>query len=164
MRKTFAALVGATTAIMVSGAGMAAAGVRPAATTEYFQEMSASPTSNRANVIAYGAAFTAAGFDVENSNNTDTFKFPGGSFLVTPKYGAEKEHLDQANCLLTENLRLTYKISHGAGRFTGISGSGHAIIADLEILARNSHRACSMSKTPRAQQVFASGHGRVTLP
>ena len=165
MRTTLTALIGAAaTAAVISGAGIAAAAPQTARTaTEHFQEMSASPTSSKASVIAYGA-FTAAGVDVENTNNTDTFRFPGGSFLLTPKYTVQNEHLNKATCLLTENLRLTYKISRGAGKYAGISGSGHATLSDLEITARNSRGACSMSKTPRAQQVFARGQGPVTLP
>ena len=102
MRKTITALIAAASAaLMISGAGIAAASTRAAAAkTEHFQEMVASPTSSKANVIVYGA-FTAAGVDVENANNTDTFKFPGGSFLVTPKFTRPNEHLNKATCLLT---------------------------------------------------------------
>jgi hypothetical protein len=165
MRKTITAIIAAaTTAMMISGAGMAAASARPAAaTTEHFQEMVASPTSNKANVIVYGA-FTAAGTDTEHKNNTDTFKFPGGSFLVTPKITGQQHHLNPATCLLTATLNISYKISRGTGKYAGISGSGHATISDLEIAARNSHGACSLNKTVLAQQVFARGQGPVTLP
>ncbi len=143
---------------------MAAASARPAAATaEHFQEMVASPTSNKAHVIAYGA-FTAAGVDTQHNNNTDTFKFPGGSFLVTPKFTSPNEHLNKATCLLTENLRITYKISRGTGKYAGITGSGRATISDVEITARDSHGACSVGKTLLAQQVFVRGHGPVTLP
>ena len=165
MRKTIIAMIGAaTTAMTISGAGMTTANAQPAAaTTEHFQEVVASPASNKANVLVYGA-FTAAGVDVENANNTDTFKFPSGAFLLTPKYTVQSEHLNKATCLLTATVRLTYKISRGTGKYAGISGSGHGTIADLEITARNSHGACSTSKTPLAQQVIAHGQGPVTLP
>jgi len=46
------------------------------------------------------------GTNVENNNNTDSFTFPGGSFLVTLKYTVESEHLNKAAYLLTEKLRL----------------------------------------------------------
>jgi hypothetical protein len=59
---------------------------------------------------------------------------------------------------------LKYKISHGTGKYGGISGSGHATVSDLEIAARNSRGACSLAKTPLAQQVIAYGQGPVTLP
>jgi hypothetical protein len=165
MRTTITALIGAaTTAIMIGGAGIAAASTHTATTaTEHFQEVVASPTATKANVIVYGA-FTAAGADQENRNNTDTFKLPGGSFLVTPKYAVKSEHLNKTTCLLTQSLRITYTISHGTGAYAGISGSGHGTISDLEITARNSHGACSASKTPLAQQVIAYGQGPVTLP
>ena len=164
MRKTITAIIAAaTTAIAISGAGMAAASARPAAaTTEHFQEMAASPTSDKASVIIYGA-LTAAGVDTQHNNNTDTFKFPGGSFLVTPKITSQHQHLNTATCLLTATLNISYKISHGTGKYAGITGSGHATISDLEITARDSHGACTLSKTLLAQQVFASGQGPVTL-
>ncbi len=165
MRKTIASLTSVViTAIAISGVGVAAATTRPhTATIEHFQEIVASPTSREARVIAYGA-FTAAGVDVENSNNTNTFRFPGGSFLVTPRYTVVSEHLSKSTCLLTQNLRLTYTISRGTGKFAGISGSGHGTLSDLEITARNSHGACSARKVPLAQQVIARGQGPVTLP
>ena len=165
MRKTITAIIAAvTTATMIGGAGVAAAGARPAAaTTEHFQEMAASPTSDQANVIIYGA-FTAAGVDTQHNNNTDTFNFPGGSFLVTPAITSQHQHLNTATCLLTATLNISYKISRGTGKYAGITGSGHATISDLEITARDSHGACSLSKTLLAQQVFVSGQGPVTLP
>ncbi len=165
MRKTITAIIAAlTTAMMIGGAGMAAASARPAAaTTEHFQEMAASPTSDQAIVIVYGA-FTAAGVDTQHSNNTDTFNFPGGSFLVTPAITSQHQHLNTATCLLTASLNISYKISRGTGKYAGITGSGHATISDLEITARDSHGACSLSKTLLAQQVFVSGQGPVTLP
>lgn len=65
---------------------------------------------------------------MENANNTDTFTFPGGSFFVTPKFAVQSEHLHKATCLFTANLRLTYKISHGAGRFAGIRSPGRGTL------------------------------------
>ena len=166
MRTTITTIIAATTtAMLIGGAGMAVASARPTAATtaaEHFQEMAASPTSNQANVIVYGA-FTAAGVDTQHNNDTDTFKFPGGSFLVTPKITSQHQHLNPATCLLTATLNISYTISRGTGRYAGITGSGHATISDLEITARGSHSACSLSKTLLAQQVFASGQGPVTL-
>lgn len=165
MRTTVTALIAAATAaITVSAAATAAASTRPpATTTEHFQEIVASPTATKANVIVYGA-FTAAGVDQENGNHTNTFKFPGGSFLVTPKFTVKGEHLNKTTCLLTQNLRVTYTISQGTGAYAGIRGSGHGTLTDLEITARNSRGACSVHKTPLAQQVIAYGHGPVILP
>jgi hypothetical protein len=158
-----AAAVVSAAAIAIGGADAVAASTTTAATrTEQFQEVVTSATSNKANVIAYGA-FTASGTDTEHANNTDTFAFPGGSFLATLAYTGATQHLNKATCLLTQTIRATYKISHGTGKFAGISGSGRATVSDLEILARNSHGTCSQSKTPVAQQVVASGRGPVTL-
>lgn len=165
MRTTVTALIGAATvAIVISGAGIAAASAQTAVTaTEHFQEIVASPTATKANIVVYGA-FTAAGVDQENPNNTDTFKFAGGTFLVTPKFTVKSEHLNKTTCLLTQTLQIAYTISDGTGTYTGISGSGRGTLTDLEITARNSHGACATSRTPLAQQVIAHGQGPVTLP
>src|SRR5450432_237687 len=115
MHKTIAALVGAAaTATMITGAGVAAASaVLPAAArhpaaisqaaahpasvhaavtrTEHFQDLSASLTSNTSPVAAYGA-FNASGTDTQGKGNTDTFTFPGGSFVVKHKVTHDRQH------------------------------------------------------------------------
>jgi hypothetical protein len=165
MRKTMTALIGAaTTAMMIGGAGAAAASPsRAGLTSEHFQEVISSLTSNRGPLVAYGA-FTASGTDVAHSNSDHTFKFPGGSFLVIVKAVGGHQHIDKSTCLFTATQLATYKISHGTGKYAGISGSGHATLSVLAIVARDSHGACSMSKTPHAQQTIIRGQGPVTLP
>jgi hypothetical protein len=53
--------------------------------TEHFQAMSTSKSNGptRNSLVAFGGAFTAGGVDVQNKNNTDTFRFPGGTLHVT---------------------------------------------------------------------------------
>jgi hypothetical protein len=160
-----AAIAAATvmsSAAMASAASSAPAGTRTASSTEHFQEEATSATSATARVIAYGV-FTAAGTDTENNNGTDTFRFRGGSFLVTSKFTLMRERLDAATCLLTQTLKDAYRMSRGTGRYAGIKGSGQAIVSDLEILARGAHGSCSTSKAPSAQLLYAVGQGPVTL-
>src|ERR1700733_5652892 len=96
MRKTVAALISAAaTVTMITGAGVATAATshpatshpatthqaaaRPAVTqravtgTEHFQDVSASLTSNKSPVAAYGA-FNAGGVDTQLGHRTDLFK------------------------------------------------------------------------------------------
>jgi hypothetical protein len=126
MRKTVAALISAAaTVTMITGAGAATAATshpagthpaaaRPAVTqravtgTEHFQDVSASFTSGRSPVAAYGA-FNAGGVDIQGKHNTDTFKFPGGSFVVTHKATRTRQHFSKTTCTGTERQRGTYK-------------------------------------------------------
>ena len=74
-------------------------------------------------MAAYGA-FNAGGVDIQGKHNTDTFKFPGGSFVVTHKATRTRQHFSKTTCAVTERQRGTYKISDGTGKYAGISGSG----------------------------------------
>ncbi len=165
MRKTITVLIGAaTTAMMIGGAGLAAASPRPAGhASEHFQEVISSLTSTKGPLLAYGA-FTAGGTDVAHNSSDHTFKFPGGSFLVTVRAVGGHQHINKSTCLFTATQHATYKISHGTGQYAGINGSGHATLSVLAIAARDSNGACSMTKTPHAQQTIIRAQGPVTLP
>jgi hypothetical protein len=168
MRKTLAALIGAAATItMITGAGVASAATgHPASPhaavsgTEHFQAVSASLTSNKSPVVAYGA-FNASGTDVSTSNTRDTFTFPGGSFRVTHKVTRSRQHFSTRTCAGSQRQRGIYKISHGTGKYAGISGSGHFRVRVLIVAAHTSH---GCSKNPIAVQVIIRAHGPVTLP
>ena len=183
MRKTLAALIGvAATATMITGAGVAAASAghpavasHPAAVshladahpasmhaavtrTEHFQDVSA--TSGKTPVAAYGA-FNASGTDVQGNRNTDTFTFPGGSFVVKHKVTRSRQHFSTTNCAGKIRQSGTYKISGGTGKYAGISGSGH-FVSRVLLVARHTAKGCSGA--PVAVQVIIRAHGPVTLP
>jgi hypothetical protein len=175
MRKTLAALIGAAaTVTMITGAGVASASLNyptaishPAAVshaavtrTEHFQDVSASLTSSTSPVAAYGA-FNAGGTDTQTGNNTDIFTFPGGSFVVKHKVTHSHSRFSNRNCAGTQRQRGTYKISHGTGKYAGISGHGRFRLRVL-IVARHTSRGCSGK--PLAVQVIIRAHGPVTLP
>ena len=173
MRKTLAALIGAAaTVTMITGAGVASglanyptaicdpAAVSHAAVTrtEHFQDVSTSLTSSTSPVAAYGA-FNASGTDTQGNGNT--FTFPGGSFIVKHKVTHSHTRFSNRNCAGTERQRGTYKISHGTGKYVGISGHGRFRLRVL-IVARHTSRGCSAK--PVAVQVIIRAHGPVTLP
>lgn len=178
MRKTVAALISAAaTVTMITGAGAATAatshpaGTHPAAArtavsqravsrTEHFQDVSASFTSNRSPVVAYGA-FNASGVDTQLGHRTDLFKFPGGSFVVKHKTTHSRSRFSKRNCAGIERQRGTYKISDGTGKYAGISGSGRFRLRILLVAAHASH---GCSRKPVAAQVIIQAHGPVTLP
>jgi hypothetical protein len=180
MRKTLAALIGAAaTVTMITGAGVAAASparpgspahpvtiTRPASShravtgTEHFQAVSTSLTSSRSKVVAYGV-FNASGVDIATSNTRDTFKFPGGKFRVRHHATRSRQHFSTRTCAGTVRERGTYKLSHGTGKYAGISGHGRYRLRGL-IVARHTAHGCS--RRPIAIQVIIRAHGPVTLP
>jgi len=178
MRKTVAALISAAaTVTMITGAGVATAATshpatshpaaaRPAVTqravtgTEHFQDVSASLTSNKSPVAAYGA-FNAGGVDTQLGHRTDLFKFPGGSFLIKHKVTRSRQHFSKTACAGVQRQRGTYKISGGTGKYAGISGSGRFRLRILLVAAHTSH---GCSRKPVAAQVIIRAHGPVTLP
>src|SRR6266581_2244526 len=159
MRKTLAALIGAAaTVTMMAGAGVASASpahpatpVHPARShravtgTEHFQAVSTSLTSSRSKVVAYGV-FNASGVDIATSNTRDTFKFPGGKFRVTHHATHSRQHFNTTTCAGTFRERGRYKISHGTGRYAGISGHGRYRLRGL-IVARHTAHGCSRRPT-----------------
>jgi hypothetical protein len=167
MRKTVAAAVAAGgMAVLTGGAGLAAASTGPAARpaaarTEHFQLMSTSATSSKNSLIAYGGAFTAGGTDQQNKNNTDTFKFAGGSFHVTHKVTGGTQHINKATCMFTVRQHGTFKVSHGTGKYRGISGSGHFTLSVLVIAVR-AHGKCTQRSV--ASQTLIQAQGPVSLP
>ena len=173
MRKTLAALIGAAaTVTMITGAGVAAASpVHPASPAhpasshrvtgiEHFQAVSTSPTSNRSKLVAYGV-FNAAGVDISITNTRDRFTFPGGSFRVTHKATSSHHHFNTSTCAGTFRERGDYTLSHGHGKYAGISGHGHYRLRGL-IVTRHTAHGCS--RRPIAIHVIIQAHGPVTLP
>jgi hypothetical protein len=163
MRRTLAAAIGAVSvAAALTGTGLAAASASPAASgTEHFQIMTTSATSNRLSIIATGV-FTAGGVDHENAS-VATEKFPGGTFTIKHSRGTGKQTFNPRTCLLTLNLHGTYTLSHGTGKYAGISGHGKY---QLNILAIGTkvHGKCSQSRPPAVFQQIISASGPVSLP
>jgi hypothetical protein len=154
--------------LAMTGTSLAATGparTAPAAAktgTEFIQEMSTSATSPVSQVVAYGM-FTAAGTDTQSpTGNSDTLRFPGGSFFVTYKVTGAVNKNDPGTCVSTLVLRISYKLSKGTGKFAGITGSGHATNTQVTIAARTAKGGCSQT-TAIAQQSLVLASGPVTL-
>jgi hypothetical protein len=165
MRKTIAALIGTATAVtMISGTGLAAASTgagSPAKSgTEHFSLMTTQPSSSRYSVIATGV-FTAGGVDI-SGNVTDKVKFPGGTFKIHHggPFHIVKQRLNRKTCLAEFEAISGFTVGGGTGAYKGISGSGKAVISDLEIARRNSKGACNLNANPvvNQQTIMAKGH------
>jgi hypothetical protein len=137
--------------------------------TEHFQTMNTttSATSTTNPLIAWGV-FTAGGTDHENSDSTDTFVFPGGSFTVrhVPAKGTVHQSLNPKTCLFAFSEKGTFKLSGGTGTYRGISGSGTYALSDIGIGAKLKSGACNPSETAPAvaQQQEIAAAGQIWLP
>jgi hypothetical protein len=158
---TVGAVVASAATVAMIGGGAALASRAPAASgTEHFQLMSTSATSNKASVIATGV-FTAGGIDVQG-NKVDTFKFAGGSFKVAHSNGKGTQKFNPTTCLMTIQLHGTYKISHGTGKYKGISGHGTYQLSILGIGAKVNGK-CSQKAPPTSFQQIIRASGPVHL-
>jgi hypothetical protein len=156
-----AAIGAISAAAVLGGAGLAAASARPAASgTEHFQIMTTSATSSTDSVIATGV-FVAGGVSHEGKT-TGTEVFPGGTFRIVHSPGKGPQTFNPKTCLLTVSQHGTYTLSHGTGKYKGISGHGKYQISILAIAARSKGK-CSMSKPPVAFQLIIKASGPVTL-
>jgi hypothetical protein len=164
MRKTLAAVITTVSAAaVISGASLAAASARPAAaTTEHFQFMSTSATSNKTSAIATGV-FTAGGVLISTGTNTGTFKSAAGTFAVKHRAIRTKQAFNRKTCLFTISGTGTFKLSGGTGSYAGISGHGRYVLRILAVGARNSKGKCSMKGAPAAYQQIIVAQGPVKL-
>lgn len=164
MRKSIVAtIIAAAATLVLGGAGIAAASTHSGGGSgiEHFQLMTTSATATTSSVIAYGV-FTGAGVDHQISNNVDRFVFPNGNIRVHHSNGKGPQTFNPKTCLLTINQHGTYLITHGTGKFAGITGHGVYHLSIIAIGAR-SHGKCSQTKPPVAFHQVINASGPVSL-
>jgi hypothetical protein len=171
MASYYKRLLAAASVIVTAGAvavgGVAAANASPTVVpsvsgTQHFQLMTTSATSNRASIIAHGAVFTAGGVDIQG-NKVDLVKFPGGTFRIRHSAGRGPQHFNPRTCLIQISQHGTYRLSHGTGRFKGISGHGKYHFTILAVGARNAKGQCSQTKAPKSFQQIITAQGPAHL-
>lgn len=148
------AITGVTAAGASTQAGPAVSG------SEHFQLVTASATSTKGLVIAYGL-FTGHAVD-HMGNSVDKFVFADGSFKVFHSKGSGPEHSNPKTCLLTASIHGTFRVYGGTGAFKGIRGHGKYLVTILGIQAR-SNGSCSQSKAPVAWEQTIKASGPVKL-
>jgi hypothetical protein len=159
-----ASVVVAAGTVAISGltaAGASQTSSHRATGTEHFQLVTTSAAFRKIGVIATGA-FTAGGVDTV-TRTSDTFKFHGGTFVLSHSRGHGKQSFDPRTCLLAVSQHGTFTLSHGTGAYAGISGHGKYTLSLLEISARTSAGKCSQTKKPVATQQIIRAQGPVTL-
>ena len=136
--------------------------------TEHFQIMNTTtnPNNNTNPLIAYGL-FTAAGVDVQNSANTDTFYFNNGHFHVrhAPIKASEHQTFDPKTCFFTYSERGTFSVGNGTGQYRHISGGGTYALSVIGIGAKLRNGACNPSQNApaQAQQQVIRAVGQLSL-
>ena len=157
------AAAGAITAVGVSAASAAPSASAARSGTEHFQLVTASVTSNKGPVIAYGL-FAAAGTD-HMGNSVDKFVFKGGTFKVWHSNGTGAPHLNLSTCALTGTIRGTYRVYGGTGKYKGIKGHGHYAFQLVAITKRRANGSCNASQNalPAAQQEIIQASGPIKL-
>jgi hypothetical protein len=149
----------------VAVTGLTAASASPAVSgTQHFQLMSTSATSSTSKIIAYGAAFTAAGVDHQGNGNVDKFVFKGGSFKVRHSNGKGPQSFNPKTCLLKIDQHGTYTIvaGSGTGKFKGIGGHGTYKLHIVGIGAKKNGK-CSQKLPPVAFQQIIQASGPAHL-
>lgn len=168
MRVTRIGIVGlAAAAMLASGAGFAAAAsASPASSvikgSEHFALMTTQPSASRYVVIATGL-FTAGGVDIAGAT-TDTVKFPTGTFSVHHGTGhVVRQSLNPLTCLASVVTKVSLTINDGTGQYTGITGSGSAVVTSLAVLTRNASHQCDQTANPQIleQTISANAHIRI---
>jgi len=150
----------AAVSLAVTGLTAASAHTSGVSGTERFQSMAASPAATPV-VIARGV-FTDFGVS-HPGPKVDTFVLQKGSFQLAHKVTSAIQHFNPKTCLGQATLKGTYTISHGTGKYTGISGSGTLLFSTLFIEARASG-TCTTTTPPVALQVILKESGSVSLP
>jgi hypothetical protein len=157
------AAAGAISAFGVSAASAAPSASAARSGTEHFQLVTASVTSNKAPVIAYGL-FGAAGID-HMGNSVDKFVFKGGTFKVWHSNGSGAPHLNLSTCVLTGTIRGTYRVYGGTGKYKWIKGHGHYAVSLVAITKRKANGSCNSRENalPAAQQEIIRASGPIKL-
>jgi hypothetical protein len=162
---------GAAVTALALPAGASPVTARPAVVSgaEHFQMMNTTTSQNSTtNPLLVWGVLTAAGADHQNANGTDTFRLPGGTFLVkhTPKKGSEHQSFNPKTCLFMYSENGTFKASDGTGKYKGISGSGTYSLSVIGIGPKLKNGTCNPSQTAPAagQQQEISAAGTFKLP
>jgi hypothetical protein len=157
------AAVGAITASGLSAASAAPAAHAAKSGTEHFQLVTASATSNKGPVIAYGL-FGAAGTD-HMGNTVDKFVFKAGTFKVWHSKGTGAPRFNTKTCVLTATIHGTFKVYGGTGTYAKISGHGHYVVTYIAISKRKTNGSCNSNQNalPAAVQQIIQASGPIKL-
>ncbi len=157
MRRTLVTTVSlVSAAAMMSGAGLALASASPAISRhENFRIISTNEAAKRHSVIATGS-FMAGGSEAlgrtVSHRAVDKVYLYRGTFQITRHVGFRTPPAPPRRCILRITERGTYTLSHGTGRYAGISGSGRFTSQETLVFARTGPANCG--RTIAFQQIM----------
>jgi hypothetical protein len=157
MRRTLVTMVTlVSAAAMMSGAGLALASNGPGISRhENFRIISTNEAAKRHSVIATGS-FMAGGSEAlgrtVSSRAVDQAYLYRGTFEITRQIRFRTPPAPPRRCILRVTERGTYTLSHGTGRYAGISGSGRFTSRETLVFARTGPNNCG--KTIAFQQIM----------
>jgi hypothetical protein len=157
MRRTLVTVVTmVSAAATISGAGLALASASPAISQhENFRVISTNEAAKRHSVIATGS-FMAGGSEALGrtaaNRAVDKAFLYRGTFEITRRIRFRTPPAPPKRCILRVTERGTYTLSHGTGRYAGISGSGRFTSRETVVFARTGPNNCG--KTIAFQQIM----------
>jgi hypothetical protein len=105
-----------------------------------------------------GVAVTVA----DSATWTAIVKLPGGSFRLFESGGSGTHHLDKATCIFTQHTNGIFKVSHGTGKYAGISGRGTYHYDWLMAAPHGPSGSCPFNVPPVAIQQITKFSGKVS--
>jgi hypothetical protein len=166
--RLYAAACAVLTAGTLAVTGVAVASAAPvgharaaASGTEHFQFMTTSPTSTTDSAVASGL-FGDGGVIRKVNTNPSTVVLSRGTFKVVHSKGTGRPMFNPRTCVFTLNVTGTYRISHGTGKYAGISGHGTYHLNILAVSPR-AHGKCVRNAKPLAFQQVIKATGPVHL-
>jgi hypothetical protein len=104
----------------------------------------------QAVTVAFGTAWTAI------------VKLQGGSFRLYESPGDGTHHLDKTTCIFTQTWNGRFKVSHGTGKYAGISGRGTYHYDWLMAAPHGPSGSCPFNVPPVAIQQITKFAGTVS--
>jgi hypothetical protein len=110
--------------------------------------------------IMHGA-LNAAGKDDPNHDNYDVLKFAHGSIrIVHPQSQAKYvPYLNKKTCYASFTETGAFHLSHGTGRYAGVSGSGRYTANGSAFVPRTKSGACNLNTQPTVEIFTVHAHG-----
>jgi hypothetical protein len=162
----------AVTAAAIVGATITAASARvpvPASPhgREHFTLMASlartADASIDASIIGTGLFTDGGTIDIGKNAHSAEMKLGRGTIRLTTTHGrGSAPNVNSSTCLTTQTASGTYKLSHGTGKYAGISGSGHFTTTVRFVSARNRDGSCSPNRE-LAYQAVVTMTGTATL-
>jgi len=172
LRAPVKVIAAAVTAAAIGGATITAASARMSISAarhgrEHFTLMAAlartADASIHASIIGTGLFTDGGTIDLSKSAHSAEMKLGRGTIRLTTTLGrGSVPNVNPSTCLTSQTASGTYKLSHGTGKYAGLSGSGHFKTTVHFVSARNRDGSCSQ-KRELAYQAVVTMTGTATL-